>query len=206
MQNPGSKELYMMNGGQTLYIYKDGFGDIYKASAAEEAEWAKEVVENNLLKIELEQNRTQLQFAIAGLQYHKYEMLEELLLKKIPDTTPVRQIVFATALWNMIGYEKSFPIIYHNFQRHRNECLADVFLALNDFKHHETAKRFLVNCLQGDDVELVQKAQMTISMWAWSGIPALRENNLTDLLLPSNKNNASFKAASETLRKILGMR
>ena len=35
-----SRELYMMNGGNKMYIYKDGFGDVYSASAAEEMKWA----------------------------------------------------------------------------------------------------------------------------------------------------------------------
>ena len=56
MQPFTSKELYMMNGGQKLYIYKDGFGDVYEATAAEEAEWAQEVVEGALIKIATEKH------------------------------------------------------------------------------------------------------------------------------------------------------
>jgi len=36
-----------MNGGNKLYIHKDGFGDVYSATAAEEAEWAKEVIDQS---------------------------------------------------------------------------------------------------------------------------------------------------------------
>lgn len=45
MQPFTSKELYMMNGGQKLYIYKDGVGDIYNATATGEAQWARDVVD-----------------------------------------------------------------------------------------------------------------------------------------------------------------
>ena len=40
--NSRSKQLFMDNAGQTHYIYRDGFGDIYKASLAEENAWRKE--------------------------------------------------------------------------------------------------------------------------------------------------------------------
>lgn len=104
MHNATSKELYMMNGGQKLYIYKDGFGDVYKASAAEEAEWAAEIIANALMKIEKETNRTSLQTALDNLIYHKYERLEQVLLENIHDADPGRQIVFATALWKMVAH------------------------------------------------------------------------------------------------------
>lgn len=205
MHNLTSKELYLANGGQKLYIYKDGFGDVYKATAAEEAEWAKEVVDNNLVKIQNETNRTVLQFAIAALVYHKYQGLEDLLIKSLQDTSPARQIVFASALWNMISNQKSFDIIYQNLMLHRCECLNDVFLGLHDFKNHEGAKRFLINCLEGVDDELAIKAQMTISMWAWSGMPELRENNLLEMLKIENKKQPTFKQAVDKLKQILNI-
>jgi hypothetical protein len=69
MESPGSKELYMMNGGNKLYIYKDGFGDIYNATAEEESEWAKEIISNALARIDVENNLTVLQFAINDLVF-----------------------------------------------------------------------------------------------------------------------------------------
>ena len=101
MHNATSKELYIMNGGVKRYIYSDGFGDVYKATPEEEAEWAAEIVTNALVKIEKETNRSQLELAISNLSYHKYAHLEAVLLSNIQDPDPVRQIVFATALWKM---------------------------------------------------------------------------------------------------------
>ena len=197
-----SKELYLANSGQTLYIYKDGFGDVYKATPEEEAEWAKEVVAINVAKIQNDNNRVSLQFAIEALQYHKYAGLEDLLLKSLQNTTAPRQIVFAAALWNMVSNQQSFDIIYQNLLLHRSECLSDVFLGLGDFKNHEGAKRFIVKCLEGDDDELSVKAHVTLSTWAWSGMPALRENKLLETLQPENKNHPVYKQAVAQLKQI----
>jgi len=200
-----SKELYMMNGGQLLHMYKDGFGDIYKATPAEEAKWAAEVVDNALQKIATEQNRSQLQSAIDTLIYHKYSGLDTLLLNSINESSPERQIVFASALWKMVQYKKSFEIIFKILLQHRAKFLNDVFLGLNDFKEHEAAKHFLVNCLEGDDDELAIKAQLTLSMWAWRGLPALRENKLLEALQPEYRNLTTYKPAIERVKQILNI-
>lgn len=201
-----SKELYMMNGGQLLYIYKDGFADVYKATPAEEAIWAKEVVERALGTIATETNSVTLQFAIADLMYHKYEGIPDLLLSSMKNTSPERQVVFAAALWNMTQYENSFDIIIGILKRYRPEFFDNVFQGLKVFKEHEGAKYFLVSCLEGNDDELHIKAQITISIWAWSGIPELRENNLLEMLQIDNKRNATFKSAIDRLKEILKIR
>ncbi len=200
-----SKELYMANGGQKLYIYKDGFGDVYKATAAEEAEWAAEIVAGALVKIEKETNRSQLQLAISHLVYHKYTGLDALLLSHIYDGDPVRQIVFATAFWNRTAHTESFNIILQNLRDKREGTLMDVFLGLNEFKDHQGVRRFLVDCLQGSDDELIFRAQRTIEHWAWSGMSALKGDNLLTDLLVENKDRPSFGAAIEKLKKILNV-
>lgn len=201
-----SKELYMMNGGQLLYMYKDGLGDNYHATPAEEAMWGKEVVERAMGIIATETNSVSLQFAIANLVYHKYDGIPTLLLDTMEYSTPERRIVFATALWNMVQYENSFDIIIEILKQHRPELLNIVFQGLNDFKDHEGAKYFLTSCLEGDDDALQIKAQVTLVMWAYSGMPQLRENKLLELLQIENKNNATFKTAIEKLKGILKTR
>ncbi|OBX25835.1 hypothetical protein LX77_03111 [Gelidibacter algens] len=205
MYNLTSKELYLANSGQKLYIYKDGFGDVYNATPEEEAEWAKEVVAKNLVKNQTETNSTSLQFAIEALQYHKYPELEDLLLQSLEHTTAVWQIVFASALWTMVNNQQSFDIIYQNLLQHRVDCLNDVFLGLGDFKNHNGARRFVIKCLEGDDDELAVKANVTLSIWAWSGLPELRENKLLDMLQPEHKQQPTFKPAIEQLKQLLNI-
>ncbi len=192
-----------MNGGNKLYIYKDGFGDVYNATPAEEAEWTKEVIDRSLVKIDNEINSTSFKGAIDTLVFHKYPDLENLLLKKIEDANPVRQLFFATALWSIGKYEGSFEIIFRILAQHRSECLNDVFLCLGDFKNNSKAKNFILFCFEGDDDELLAKANITIGMWAYSGMPSLRQNNLLERLESKDTSETIFKAAVQQLKQIL---
>lgn len=203
MQEPTSKELYIMNGGQKLYIYKDGFGDVYKATPAEEVEWAAEIVATALGKIEKEIHAAHLQSAIDNLVYHKYEGLEAVLLRNIQDENPVRQIVFATALWKLTGYADSFSILLQNLREKREACINGVFWGLKEFINHEGAKHFLISCLEGDDDELARKAAYTIESWAWFGIPKLKEGNLLIVLKMEYRDQPDFKIALAKLKAIL---
>ena len=60
-----------MNGGVKFYIHKDGFGDVYNATVAEEAEWAKEVIDRALKRIETDGNATSFKMAVDNLKFHK---------------------------------------------------------------------------------------------------------------------------------------
>jgi hypothetical protein len=92
MSQFSSKELYMMNGGNKLYIYKDGFADVYKATPAEEAEWAQEIIQTALKRIDGSENATDIKFAIDHLISHGYYGVQQLLKKKLINTSPARQI------------------------------------------------------------------------------------------------------------------
>ncbi len=91
------KQLYMMNGGNKLYIYKDGFGDVYQATPAEEEEWAAEVVAASLAKLDTEENFVGLQSAVENLRFHSYPGLKELLQVKKSQASPERQVAFIRA-------------------------------------------------------------------------------------------------------------
>ena len=154
-----------MNGGNKQYIGRDGFMDVYNATAAEEAEWAKEVVASALNRVDTETNSTNLKFAIDNLVFHNYKGLEDLLVVKMKDANPVRQIAFANALWVIFNYPQSFKVIIENLLRHRALCLNEVFWALKDFRKNEAARKFLDDCVSGNDEELVAKAKMSMAMW-----------------------------------------
>lgn len=196
-----SKELYMMNGGNTLYIYKDGFGDIYQATAAEEAAWSQEVVSNALRKLDTETNSTSLRFAVNDLIFHEYEGVDELIFEKTQQAAPVRKIVFAALLWKMKGYEKSFGIIYQLFLHHRDKYLDEIFGALQDFKDNTSARSFVLDCLSGDDDELYHKACTTVTMWAYTGMPDLRAAGFLDGL--KAKGSPAFPVALAQLKQLL---
>ena len=202
MQTFTSKELYIMNGGNTMYIHKDGFGDIYYATQTEEAEWAQEVIEVALAQVDTVTNIATLKFAIDKLLFHKYPNIESLLKEKIKSSIPQKQIVLATALWNIYKDNKSFDLLYEHLLHYRAECVDVVFLCLIDFKDNDQAKEFLLTCLESGDEELFLKATTTISMWAYTGMPALRENNLLEMLKSKHKDMPTFKGAMEQLKRI----
>jgi len=111
-------------------------------------------------------------------------------------------VVLATALWNTYQHDNSFDLVHQHLLQHRAECLNVVFLCLIDFKDNEQAKEFLLTCLEGGDDELLFKAGITIGMWAYTGMPALRENNLLEMLKIENRDMPTFKLAIEQLKRI----
>jgi len=196
-----SKELYMMNGGNKLYIYKDGFGDIYKATAAEEAAWSEEVVSNALKRVDKETNAIALRFAVSDLIFHGYEDIDQLLFDKMQMAAPVRKIVFASLLWTIKGYEKSFAIIYQLFLCYRDKYIDEIFVALQDFKDNMSARNFVIDCLTGEDPVAYNKACVTVSMWSYTGMPELRAAGLPDAL--KQKDSPGFSMAIAQLKQLL---
>ena len=206
MQIFTSKELYIMNGGNKMYIHKDGFGDMYCATLTEEAEWAQEVIANALAQVDTVTNATTLKFAIDKLLFHQYPNIRNLLKQKIKSSAPEKQVVLATALWNIYQDDKSFELVHHHLLQHRAECLNVVFLCLIGFKDNEHAQEFLLTCLEGCDDELFLKANTTIVMWAYTGMPGLRENNLLEMLKMKDRDLPTFKLAIKQLKEIFQIR
>ncbi len=202
MQPFSAKQLYIMNGGNKRYIYSDGFGDVYEATPEEEAAWAREVIAAALAKIDTSESTIELKSALENLRFHKYEGLDALILSKLEYTSPARRVAFATALWNTAHYEKSVVIIYQHLLLNRHEWVTDVFPEVYDFKSN-AAKLFILICLEGDDDGLFMKATITMGKWANSGLPALRQNNLLEILQPENKHLPTFSTAVEQLKSIL---
>ncbi|MCG2615356.1 hypothetical protein LZZ85_13735 [Terrimonas sp. NA20] len=200
MEQFTSRQLYMMNGGNTLYIYKDGFGDVYQATPSEEEVWKEEIIASTLKRIDTETEFTCLRAAIDTLIFHNYKGLARLLVEKMQHTSPVRIIVFATGLWLLKQYNCSFSIIYHQFLHHRNDCFRDVFQAMIEFQDSMAARNFMIECLEGGDALLHEKACITITMWAYTGMPELRAPHLLESL--RDRNAPSFSVAVQKLQQI----
>lgn len=206
MQPPfTSKELYMMNGGQQSFISRDGFGDLYNATPLEEQQWKKDVIARSIASIENDDDRSVLESSISNLTYHKYEGLEDLLLANIGNTSPARQVVFASALWNATKFDSRFNLIFPILHKYKAGCLENVFEGINNLKNHVAANHFLVYCLVGDDEALTEQAQKTLAIWAWSGLPVLREDKLLDTLHYENKGSPAHQTAIEGLKHILSI-
>lgn len=200
MQPFSSRQLYIMNGGNKMYIYKDGFGDVYCATPTEEAEWTREIIAAALAKIDTSEDSIELNGAIENLRFHSYEKLDALLLSKLADTSPARRKAFTTALRNTDPDIKSVEAIYRDLVRHKDGA-SDVFQQFEDFKSI-ASKLFILACVEGDDDELFIKATITLGRWAYSGLPALRQHRLLETLQPENKQLPAFKTAVEQLKSI----
>lgn len=61
-----------MNGGNKMYVHKNGFEDVYCETQTEEAEWAQEVIANALAQVDSVTIATTLKFAIDKLLFQKY--------------------------------------------------------------------------------------------------------------------------------------
>jgi hypothetical protein len=205
MNNPTSKELYFMNGGRTHYIYTDGFGDIYHVTPAEEMQWQKELIESKLERLDMEKDPVVLKAILDTLIYHKAPNLQQIVTKKLPHAAPRIQIALVKCLWEIGAYPKSLSVLFSLLNNHRAECINDVFSAMFDMKDDREIRNFLLTCLEGEDVELFNKAHIVLNMWAYMGIPALRQGTLLqDLNISSKQSNLSvFQAALQELKHIL---
>lgn len=199
MQPFTSKQLYIMNGGNKLYIYKDGFGDVYEATPEEEAAWAEEVVAGALAKIDTEENSVSLSNAVENLAFHKYKGLRSLLMVKMGEANPNRKLALAAALATLNNHEKDAELVDASTTAYSDEYTAEAFDAVRD-RRDDAAKRFIFHCLEGDDHELAVKATTVLEIWAYSGMPALRQDNLLGKLQPENKGSEKFRTALEQLR------
>lgn len=202
METFTSMELYLMNGGNKQFIGRDGFWDVYHATPEEEATWDKEIIQQALSQLDQEVNMALLKHSIDTLVFHQYKGLEVLLHQYLSNAIPARQIALATGLWLHYQYDQSFRIIHHVLLSHRKERINDVFTALLEFKNNEGAKHFLVACLEEDDKELAVKAQACIALWAYTGIPQLREHNMIESLKTELKSTPAYTTAMMKLKQI----
>lgn len=192
-----------MNGGQKQYIGKDGFWDVYNATPEEEAEWAKELAEIALSKIGTEEDTNAVQIALENLAFQKYHDQVTVLVNSISAVSVENQLLLATALWNMPCNENDFEIVFEILLQHNASCLTDLFQQPGDFKHHSGARYFLIKCLRGNNEYLFEKAQTILSIWAWSGLPELRENSALDHLQFNNRNLPTSVTAINRLKAII---
>ncbi|WP_124904122.1 hypothetical protein [Larkinella knui] len=202
------KELYFANGGQTLYIYKDGFGDQYKATPAEEAEWRKELIEREWQRLDTETNSVVLKMLIDNLKYHAADDLVPGLLQKLEEVSPEKRVVIAGCLWKINKYKKSVSIILDALKEHRKDVINTVFSTFQDMAGEKETALFLLSCLEGDDAVLHNKAHTTLTMWGYMGIPELRDESLDKALSLESKTDhpTVFQNALKTVKRILKIR
>lgn len=101
--NTDSKRLFMDSGGQTHYIHLDGNGDRYHATAAEEAEWRKELLENYTQRIQEETDGVSLSLIVRNMQLNGAQNVEALLLKAAENASPKAKQGLAQTLLEVLN-------------------------------------------------------------------------------------------------------
>ncbi len=195
----------MMNGGKTFYIYKDGFGDVYNATPAEEAQWKAELLDQYRDRLSVEDSPSILKQIIENLEYHQAEGLIPQVESLLETASSRRKTVLVSQLWRMTGYPAAFSKLVGILKEHRETCLDEVFLALIEMKGSPEAAAFLWDLLQSDDTLLAKKAHTTLVMWAYTGLPELRKTGLETDLKPEVKtaDPAAFSKALAAVRRVL---
>jgi hypothetical protein len=191
-----------MNGGKIHYIYTDGFGDIYNATPAEEMQWKKELIESKLERLDTEKNPVVLKIILDTLIYHQVPNLQQIVAKKLAHAAPHVQIPLVKTLWQICNYPQTFSVLFHLLNNHRDECITEVFSAMFDMTDNREVRKFLIACLEGEDIDLHIKAHIVLKMWAYMGIPAFRQGTLLeDLDIKCKQSNLSvYQAALQELK------
>ncbi|MGA0556726.1 hypothetical protein ACO2Q8_08755 [Larkinella sp. VNQ87] len=203
-----SKELFFMNGGITAYIHRDGFGEEYRATPAEEKQWTEELIALKWHLLDTEDNLPLLQSCIDTLSYHQAPNLLQKLTARLDQASLKQRAVIAGKLWKLCHYKPSFSILHELLLTHRDRMADDIFWIFNEMIDNKPLQRFLVDCLEGSDTVLQQKAHLTLTMWAYMGQPRLREGMLLSDLNPDRQNPdlESYQRALEKVKRLFGIR
>ena len=168
-----SKQLFKVNGGDKIYIHKDGFGDLYSATEEEERQWTEELIAESLEVLEHSQDMTKIEHAIDTLLFHLHPGVDVLLLNRVLISNPQRKLAFATALWRFFRIRDSFRIIRHVFDADPVGSAEDVFRALGRFGDHPLARPFVESAITGSSSQLAALAAATARSWEFADQPSL---------------------------------
>ncbi len=166
MQSFTNRELFRMNGGVKRYIYTDGFGDVYSATAEEETKWTRELIAEAIIALRHRNDLGRIRFAIDHLLFFQYAGTKDLLMARTNDNDPLIRIACAAGLWIGFWEAGSVEIIIAALHTARILSINAAFDALEKFRGNETARGFLEDCTKGTDQELVQRAAAVLHFWS----------------------------------------
>ncbi|MBI1226528.1 MAG: hypothetical protein GC192_14940 [Bacteroidetes bacterium] len=179
--NARSKQLFMENGGQVHQIYRDGFGDEYKASPAEENAWRQELVENYKYRLTQENNGVVLTQIVRSLQHNYVKNVDEMLLEAAATTTSLanKQAISQT-LYEVFNHEKTLDVLLSLLQfEHEESYWRDyVFSSFGRMRDNRAVQGFIIKCLKGDNETHFKKAVDVIASWGMKGDTTLMNRDL----------------------------
>lgn len=182
--NAESKRLFMDNGGLTHHIYLDGDGDRYHATAAEEAEWRKELLENYTQRIQEEDNGATLSHIARNMQYNGAKNVEELLIARVKDAPPKLKQGLAQALLEVFNSDEGAQILISllEYEEQDSYWRNYVFNSFFRARKNKAVQDFLIQCLRGDREMWFKKAVDVLGAWGAFGEKALNDRALIHAL------------------------
>ncbi len=202
--NAESKRLFMDNGGNTLYIHTDGFGDVYHATDAEEAVWRAELIDIYTQRLAVEDNETVLAGIAQSLQFNGAKNVGDLLLEATQTANLKAKQSLAKILVEQFDAERGAEVLISllEYEAETDYWRNYVFNSFFRMRDNRTVQNFIVQCLQGDNEIHFKKAVDVLSMWGIYG-----DKDLTDreLLLSLNWEDANANGPyfRETLEKTI---
>lgn len=175
--NAESKRLFMANGGNILYIHKDGFGDVYRATQVEEAAWRAELIENYSNRLKVEDNETVLAGLAQTLQYNKVENVGDLLFEAAKTAAPKAKQALAKILAEKFDPEKGAEALISllEWEAETDYWRNYVFNSFFRMRDNRTVQNFIIQNLQGDNEIWFKKSVDVLCMWGIYG-----DKDLTD--------------------------
>lgn len=205
--NIESKRLFMDSGGQTHYIHLDGNGDRYRATAAEEAEWRKELLQKYTQRIQEETDGVSLSLIARNMQLNGAENVEALLLKAAENASPKAKQGLAQALLEVFNSNEGAEILISLLElENQDSYWRDyVFNAFFRARDNQKVQDFLVQCLQGDQELWFKKAVDVLRGWAAFGEKALTDAEMLNALTweAARSVNPHFQKALDQIILIL---
>ncbi len=205
--NAESKRLFMDNGGQTHYIHLDGFGDVYKATAVEEAAWRAELIEQYTRRLSEEDHETTLAHIASTLGLNGVENVGDLLFEAAKTANPKVQQALAKIQIEQYDAERGAEalIALLEYETETDYWLNYVFNSFFKMRDNRNVQNFIIQKLRGDNEIHFKKSVDVLQMW---GIKGDQELSDKDLLKSLNWNDAAandpaFRAAIEKTIKII---
>ena len=162
-----SKRLFMENAGQVYQIHRDGFGDRYHATPAEENQWRRELIEQYDRRIREEDNGVVLAQIARNMQANYVRDVEDRLVEAATHASPLARLGIAEALFEVFNSERAAEMLISllDLQAEGDYWRNLVFNAFTRMRDNRGVQNFLAGCLRGSDEIRYKKSRDVLIFW-----------------------------------------
>ena len=162
-----SKRLFMENAGQVYQIHRDGFGDRYHATPAEENQWRRELIEQYDRRIREEDNGVVLAQIARNMQANYVRDVEDRLVEAATHAQPLARLGLAEALFEVFNSERAAEMLISllDLQAEGDYWRNLVFNAFARMRDNRGVQNFLAGCLRGSDEIRYKKSLDVLIFW-----------------------------------------